>query len=204
MDLARNKDYNTLLNCLTPESIVMDFGCATGIVSNAIADKVREIHGIDVSPRMVDIAQRIAGEKGLGNAHYSTATLFDAAFPRASFDVIYAFRVLHVLPDVQATLQQIHELLKHGGTFVSVYNVPRAMEIPFWRGRLSTPEHENLPCPGAVFQAVSIGGTDGGGRIDGFRPRKNGRPRPDPLYCRQENKVEPMAAGRFELPTKGL
>ena len=28
--------------------------------------------------------------------------------------------MLHVLPDVQATLQQIHELLKHGGTFVSV------------------------------------------------------------------------------------
>ena len=25
-----------------------------------------------------------------------------------------------MLPDVQATLQQIHELLKHGGTFVSV------------------------------------------------------------------------------------
>ena len=39
VDLARNKDYNTLLNCLTPESIVMDFGCATGIVSNAIAEK---------------------------------------------------------------------------------------------------------------------------------------------------------------------
>ena len=66
VDLARNKDYNTLLNCLTPESIVMDFGCASGIVSNAIADKVREIHGIDVSPRMVDIAQRIAGKKALG------------------------------------------------------------------------------------------------------------------------------------------
>ena len=43
---------------------VMDIGCGTGVVSLALHENVRSIRGVDVSPRMVEIANRNAESMG--------------------------------------------------------------------------------------------------------------------------------------------
>ena len=119
-NLSENKDFITTLKYLNIDDTVLDYGCATGIVSNAIADKVKEIHAIDISSKMIEIAKRKAGERNIGNIHYAQATIFDERYQKESFNVILAFRILHMLEDIQAVIHRINVLLKPGGTFISV------------------------------------------------------------------------------------
>jgi 2-polyprenyl-3-methyl-5-hydroxy-6-metoxy-1,4-benzoquinol methylase len=118
--LTDNKDFITTLKYLNIDDTVLDYGCAIGIISNAIADKVKEIHAIDISSKMIEIAKRKAGERHIDNVHYAQATIFDERYQKESFNVILAFRILHMLEDIQDIMRRIHELLKPGGTFISV------------------------------------------------------------------------------------
>jgi len=118
--LSENKDFITTLKYLNIDDTVMDYGCATGIISNAIADKVKEIHAIDISSKMIEIAKSKANARHIDNIHYAQATIFDERYRKESFNVILAFRILHMLEDIQAVVRRINELLKPGGTFISV------------------------------------------------------------------------------------
>lgn len=118
--LSENKDFITTLKYLNIDDTVLDYGCATGIISNAIADKVKEIHAIDISSKMIEIAKTKAGERNIENIHYAQGTIFDDSFQKESFNVILAFRILHMLEDIHAVMRRINELLKPGGTFISV------------------------------------------------------------------------------------
>ena len=115
-----NKDFITTLKYLNTDDMVLDYGCATGIVSNAIADKVKEIHAIDISSKMIEIAKIKASERNIENIHYAHATIYDERYHKESFNVILAFRILHMLENPQTVVRRINELLKPGGVFISV------------------------------------------------------------------------------------
>ena len=89
--LSENKDFITTLTYLDIDDTVLDYGCATGIISNAIADKVKEIHAIDISSRMIEIAKRKASERNIDNINYTQATIYDERYQKESFNVILAF-----------------------------------------------------------------------------------------------------------------
>ena len=118
--LSENKDFITTLKYLNVNDSVLDYGCATGIISNAIADRVKEIHAIDISPKMIEIAKMKAREHDIENIRYAQGTIFDERYQKESFNVILAFRILHMLEDIQTVMHRINELLKPGGTFISV------------------------------------------------------------------------------------
>lgn len=99
---------------------VLDYGCATGGVDFRLADAVREIHGIDISPKMIAAASQRAANGGINNVSFSQATIFDEGLGRESFDVVLAFAIFHLLEDGQNALRRIGELLKPGGLLVSV------------------------------------------------------------------------------------
>jgi 2-polyprenyl-3-methyl-5-hydroxy-6-metoxy-1,4-benzoquinol methylase len=118
--LSENKDFITTLKYLNIDNTVLDYGCATGIISNAIAEKVKEIHAIDISPKMIEMAKAKAAERHINNVYYAQATIFDERYQKESFDVILAFRILHMLEDIQGVMSRVNELLKPGGIFISV------------------------------------------------------------------------------------
>ncbi len=99
--------------------VVLDYGCATGTVAFEIADQVKEVHGIDISSKMIEAAKRKAGERKVKNVDFAHATIFDERLKKESFDVILAFNVLHLLEDPQKAVQRINELLKPGGLIIS-------------------------------------------------------------------------------------
>ncbi len=118
--ISKNRDFIMTRNYLDINDTVMDYGCATSIMSNAIADRVKEIHAIDISPRMIEIAREKAAGYGIQNVHYATTSIFNDSFKSESFNVIIAFRVLHCVADVPSVIDRINELLKPGGVFISV------------------------------------------------------------------------------------
>lgn len=104
---------------LSANDLALDLGCATGTKTIELAGDVREIQGIDISPKMVAAAQRNAATRKVQNVHFTQATIFDSQFEPGAFDVILAFGILHLLKDLPATLQRVHALLKPGGWFIS-------------------------------------------------------------------------------------
>lgn len=105
---------------LEPHHKVLDFACGTGILTFKIAGAVKEVHGIDTSPRMIELAHQRARERAVGNVQFSRRTIFDEALGAASFDVVLAFNVLHLVEDPGAVLRRAGELTRPGGLVVSV------------------------------------------------------------------------------------
>ncbi|MFC2038438.1 class I SAM-dependent methyltransferase [Chloroflexota bacterium] len=118
--LDDNWDYKSILRYLGANDTVLDYGCATGIISNAIACKAGEVHGIDISSTMIEMAATKARERNIKNVHFAHATIFDNKYQEESFDMVIAFRVLHMLEDSPAVVRRINQLLKPGGIFISV------------------------------------------------------------------------------------
>jgi len=104
---------------LKESDTVLDYGCATGTVALEIVNNVKEVHGIDISSKMIEAANKKAAEHNTGKLAFVQTTIFDDRLKRESFDVILAFNILHFPEDTEKVMQRIHELLKPGGLFLS-------------------------------------------------------------------------------------
>lgn len=100
--------------------VVLDYGCATGTISIGIADKVKEVKGIDISSKMIAAAIRKAGERKASNIEFFQSTIYSERLKKESFDVILAFNILHFFKDTQEIVIRLSELLKPGGLIISV------------------------------------------------------------------------------------
>ncbi len=98
---------------------VLEFGCGTGSTALALAPCVRELLATDLSSEMVAIASDKALAQRIPNVRFVAGTLEATTPSLADFYVVMAFNLLHLLPDVPATLQRVHSLLRPGGLFIS-------------------------------------------------------------------------------------
>lgn len=104
---------------LKKSDVLLDYGCGTGTIDIEIAEDVKEILGIDTSPKMIFYAERKASEHQIYNIHYEQAAIFDERLTAGSFDVITAANILHLVLHPEAVMKRVHELLKPGGLFIS-------------------------------------------------------------------------------------
>jgi 2-polyprenyl-3-methyl-5-hydroxy-6-metoxy-1,4-benzoquinol methylase len=98
---------------------VLDYGCATGVITYEIADRVKEIHGIDISSKMIEHAKGKLTEHKEDNIDFTQATIFDERLETESFDVVLAMNIFLFMEDTKKGLRRINELLKPGGLIVS-------------------------------------------------------------------------------------
>ena len=103
---------------LEPGDRVLDFACGTGEKALGVAEGVRSIHGIDLSPAMIERASAKARERRVENAQFSRTDLFDPTLEPASHDAIMAFYILHLVDEPTRALARICELLKPGGRLI--------------------------------------------------------------------------------------
>ena len=103
---------------LNPEDRVLDFACGTGEKALGVADRVQSIHGIDLSPRMIEKASLKARDRQIDNAQFSKTDLFDATLKLGSYDAIMAFYIFHLVDDPARVFERIHELLEPDGRLI--------------------------------------------------------------------------------------
>lgn len=116
---------------LASSDIVLDFACGTGIITNELAGNVREIHAIDISSKMIEIAERKANKRNIENINFTQSSIFDEKFKQEFFNVILAFSILHLIEDGQKVMKRINDLLKSGGLFISITPIPTGKEKTF-------------------------------------------------------------------------
>ena len=98
---------------------MLDIGCGTGTQCGDIAGMVKQVTGIDISHKLLTIAEQRMTERKLDNVRFLQTSVFDECFAPGSFDVVMAFHVLHFFDDIDAGFQRIHDLLTPGGLFIS-------------------------------------------------------------------------------------
>lgn len=104
------------------DAVVLDIGCGIGRLEQLLSGRVAEIHAIDVSPGMIEVARRRC--TGLGNVHFSTSSGRDlSAFADQSFDLVLAVDSFPYLYGsgvalVEAHFGEAHRVLRSGGHFV--------------------------------------------------------------------------------------
>lgn len=96
---------------------VLDVGCGTGSATVLAAAKAKEVIGIDLSPHMIDLAQKKVAKMGLENTQLVASSVEDY-HPSEPFDtVISSFMIPHVKPSVRPAIYAcMYEFLRPGGT----------------------------------------------------------------------------------------
>lgn len=98
---------------------VVEFGCGTGTTAVKHAPFVKHYRAVDISARMLEIARTQAADAQANNVDFIQGTLFDLQLPDASVYAVLGMSILHLLPNRDETLVEVHRVLKPGGTFIS-------------------------------------------------------------------------------------
>lgn len=119
-EYIHSKSRKNTKKYLKDSDIVLDYGCGTGTTSCELANRVKEIHAIDISSKMIDIAKEKAVVGKVENINFLQTDIFDKRYNNESFDTILAFNMLHTVSNPQDVTQRIYELLKPEGLFISI------------------------------------------------------------------------------------
>lgn len=104
---------------LSPQAEVLELGCGTGSTALRLAPHVARYTGTDDASRMVEIAREKLAETPVDGLKFETARTGDASLPTGPFDAVLAFNLLHLVPDLHATLTEARTLLKTGGLLIT-------------------------------------------------------------------------------------
>lgn len=96
------------------KSCALDFGCGNGILLPDLVKSFKTVYGLDISFKMLksnkeywkDSKGAIVGD---GNC---------LPFKENSFDSVVCRGVIHHIPNIDLTLNEVHRILKKGGVFV--------------------------------------------------------------------------------------
>lgn len=95
---------------------ILEVGCGLGEASVGFAKLGAKVTATDLSPGMVDFAQRLARRYGV-EVSGAVGAAEELDLPAGSFDIIYAANTIHHLADRDAFYQRVKALLKPGGVF---------------------------------------------------------------------------------------
>lgn len=91
---------------------VLDLGCGIGVYHFGLEAKFAQLHGIDVSPRSVEIARQ-----NHSFVEYASFDGGDLPYADNRFDLIFTICVMHHVPPMQwqSFAREMHRTLKPGG-----------------------------------------------------------------------------------------
>jgi ubiquinone/menaquinone biosynthesis C-methylase UbiE len=102
-----------------PYAKALELGCGTGffLLNLKQAGVIDEGHVTDISPGMVEVAQRNARSLGF-EVEGRVADAETLPYDDDTFDLVVGHAVLHHIPDVETSLREVIRVLKPGGRFV--------------------------------------------------------------------------------------
>jgi ubiquinone/menaquinone biosynthesis C-methylase UbiE len=101
-------------------SRVLEVGCGTGIISLAIVPHAGEVVGVDLSPKMITLAQEKAKNEGLQNLNFREADAYELPFEDERFDLVLLTNLLHFVADPTKVLKEARRVLRSGGVLATV------------------------------------------------------------------------------------
>lgn len=116
---------------LSKEMEVLELACGTGQMTYRLASGVKSIRATDFSSKML---ARAAQNGAAENVSFCEADATKLQFEDASFDGVIISNALHIMPEPDAALREIHRVLRPGGFLAAptfVYD-PGYRKVKIW------------------------------------------------------------------------
>ena len=99
---------------LLSDKEILDFGGGTGLLTLPLAKQTKSVTLVDISEKMLEQARLKAEQQEIKNIQFLEQNLLANPLEQ-EFDLIVVCRVLHHMPDLDATLSLFHQHLKEDG-----------------------------------------------------------------------------------------
>lgn len=142
----------------------LEIGCGPGRLMKPLARHFGEIHGVDVSPEMVERARAKLADVPHAHVHVSPGAALPM-FSSESFDFVYSYAVFQHIPGrevVYSYLREARRVLKTGGLlWFQVNGLPPTGASPdTWSGVRFRPEDLDAFAREYDFQMYTLEGVD--------------------------------------------
>jgi len=102
-----------------PEMAVLEIGCGTGSTAILHAPYVKHIRAIDISAKMIEIAQNKLNAEKIDNITFEQSAIDELKIEAQSIDAVMGLSILHLVEDRDEVIAKVYDMLKPGGIFVS-------------------------------------------------------------------------------------
>lgn len=122
----------------------LEIGCGPGRLMRPLSPHFKEIHGVDVSDQMIELARERLRDTPNAHPHRSSGSDL-SMFPDEKFDFVYSYAVFQHIPSrevVFSYLREARRVLKTGGILRCQMNglPPHAKQYDTWSGVRIGPE----------------------------------------------------------------
>ncbi len=118
-EAAYQKKLQVTREYFQPDMKVLEFGCGTGSTAIAHAPYVKHIHAIDISSKMIEIAQAKADAINVENVTFEQATIEEFSACDQTLDAVLGLSILHLVENKEQVIAKVYKMLKPGGLFVT-------------------------------------------------------------------------------------
>lgn len=111
---------------------VLEIGVGLGADHQKFAEAGAELYGIDLTERAIDHTRRRLAAFGL-SSRLAVGDAENLDFPQETFDLVYAWGVLHHSPDTPRAISEVWRVLKPGGVAkIMIYHKWSMVGLMLW------------------------------------------------------------------------
>ncbi len=102
------------------DELALDLACGPGTFTRAFARAVRAMHGLDITPALLDQARAAAKKENLANCIFECGDAYGLPYPAAKFDLASCAYTLHHLEKPAAAIAELARVVRPGGRIALV------------------------------------------------------------------------------------
>ena len=115
-DRAAYDEMYALLRPVVKAKTVLELATGTGLIAKNIVNAAAHIEATDASPEMIAEAKR---DNRSAKLHFSVQDMFRLPYADKSFDVVIVSNALHIVPQPEKALAEIHRVLRDDGVLIA-------------------------------------------------------------------------------------
>ena len=115
-DRAAYEKMYALIQPVVKAKTGLELATGTGLTAKHIVNAAAHIEATDASPEMIAEAKR---DNQSAKLHFSVQDMFCLPYADKSFDVVIVSNALHIVPQPEKALAEIHRVLKEDGVLIA-------------------------------------------------------------------------------------
>ena len=115
-DRAAYDEMYELIRPIVRHKTVLELATGTGLIAKHIVNAAAHIEATDASAEMIAEAKR---DNHSTKLHFSVQDMFRLPYTEESFDVVIVSNALHIVPQPEKALAEIHRVLKDDGVLIA-------------------------------------------------------------------------------------
>lgn len=143
------------------EDVVLDVACGTGLLSRAIARRVRHVTALDITPAAIDQGKREADQEGVTNVTFTLGDATDLPHAGRSFTLVLTRFSLHHVGDPREMVSEMVRVSRPGAGIVIAEIVrPEGGADPDRLERLRDPAYRGTLTAEAISDMLGEAGAE--------------------------------------------